>query len=56
MNTQGGFLGTVAGDLLSEFNNDAVVNDAVNGGGGQGIFEDLIPLRKLVLWKNKDGG
>jgi hypothetical protein len=30
----GGFLGTVAGDLLSKFHNDAVVNDAVDGGGG----------------------
>ena len=30
----GGFLGTVAGDVLSEFHDDAVVNDAVDGGGG----------------------
>jgi hypothetical protein len=37
----------VAGHLLSEFNNNAMVDDAVNGGrSGHGIFEDLIPLRK----------
>ena len=37
----------MAGHLLSEFDNNAVVNNAVNGGrGGQGILEDLIPLRE----------
>ena len=47
MNTQGGILGAVADDLLSEFNNDAVVNNTINGGRrGQGVFEDLVPLGK----------
>jgi len=43
----GGFSGTMAVDLLSEFDNNAVVNDAVNCGcGGHWVFEDLIPLGK----------
>ena len=41
----GGFIGSVAGHLLSEFDDDTVVDDAVDGGGsGHGVFEDLIPL------------
>jgi len=41
----GGLLCSVAGDLLSEFHDDAVVNDAVDGSGsGHGVFEDLFPL------------
>ena len=36
---------SVAGHLRSEFDDDAVVDHAIDGsGGGQGIFEDLIPL------------
>ena len=41
----GGFIGSVAGHLLSEFDDNTVVDDAVDGGGGgHGVFEDLIPL------------
>ena len=43
----GGFIGSVAGHLLSEFDNNTVVDDAVDGsGGGHGVFEDLILLGK----------
>ena len=43
----GGFFGSVAGYLLSELNDDAVMQDAVNrSGGGHRVFEDLVPLRK----------
>jgi hypothetical protein len=43
----GSFLGTVAGDLLSEFHDDAVVNNAVDScGGGHRVFEDLFPFAK----------
>jgi hypothetical protein len=38
-------IGSVAGHLLSKFDNNTVVDDAVNGGsGGHGVFEDLIPF------------
>jgi hypothetical protein len=41
----GSLLCSVAGDLLSKFHDDAVVDDTVNGGGGgHGVFEDLFPL------------
>jgi len=41
----GSLLGSVAGDLLSKFHDDAVVDDTVNGSGsGHGVFEDLFPL------------
>ncbi len=41
----GSLLGSVAGDLLSKFHDDAVVDDTVNRcGGGHGVFEDLFPL------------
>ena len=41
----GGLLCSVAGDLLSKFHDDAVVDDAVDGGGGgHGVFEDWFPL------------
>jgi len=41
----GSMLGSVAGDLLSKFHDDAVVNDTVNCcGSGHGVFEDLFPL------------
>ena len=47
LNTLGGFLGTVAGDFLPEFHDDAVVNHPIDGRrGGHGIFEDLVPLRE----------
>ena len=47
MNALGGFLSTMAGNLLSKFHDDTVVDDAVNcGSGGHGIFKDLIPLGK----------
>ena len=37
----------MTGDLLSELNNNAVVDDTVNGSGSShGVFEDLVPLRK----------
>ena len=37
----------MAGYLLSELNNDAVMHDAVDCGGGcHGVFKYLIPLRK----------
>jgi hypothetical protein len=37
----------MAGHLLSELNNNPMVEDAVKGDrSGHGIFEDLIPLRK----------
>jgi len=39
----GGLLCSVAGDLLSKFHDDAVVDDAVNGDGGHGVFEYLLP-------------
>ena len=43
----GGFIGSVTGHLLSEFDDDTVVDDAVDGcGGGHGVFEDLAPLRE----------
>jgi hypothetical protein len=33
--------------LLSEFDDNTMVNDTVNGScGGHGVFEDLIPLGK----------
>jgi hypothetical protein len=39
----GGFIGTVAGHLLSEFDDDTVVDDAVDGGcGGHGVSKDFI--------------
>jgi hypothetical protein len=43
-------LGAVAGDLLSEFNNNAMVDDTVNGSGcGHGIF--LFDFKKsLTKW------
>jgi hypothetical protein len=41
----GGFIGSVTGHLLSEFDDDTVVDDAVDGGGGgHGVFEYLFPL------------
>ena len=41
----GGLWGTVAGHLLSEFHDDAVVNEAVDDAGcGHGIFKYLFPL------------
>ena len=55
MNTLISFLGAVAGDLLSEFNSNAMVDNAVNGScRGHGIFEDLIPLRKDQVSSNDD--
>jgi hypothetical protein len=55
LNTEGSFLCAVTGDVLSEFNNDAVVNNAVNGGSsGQGVFEDLIPLRENEIGSDDD--
>ena len=43
----------MAGHLLSKFDNNAVMHDTVNSGcGGQGIFEDLIPLRKNEIGGN----
>ena len=43
----GSFLGTVAGDLLSKFNNDAVVNDTIHRCScGHRVFENLFPLGK----------
>ena len=45
----------MAGDLLSEFNDDAVVDDAVDGSGrGHGVFEDLVPLRKDQVGSDDD--
>jgi hypothetical protein len=39
----------MAGHLLSEFDNNAVVEDAVKGGrSNHGIFEDLIPSREEI--------
>ena len=43
----GGFLGTVTGDVLSEFDDDAVMDDAVDGGCRcHGVLENLVPLRE----------
>ena len=39
----GGFIGAMAGHLLSEFDDDTVVDDAVDGGGGgHGVAEAFI--------------
>jgi hypothetical protein len=39
----GGFIGSVTGHLLSEFDDDTVVDDAVDGsGGGHGVAEAFI--------------
>ena len=39
----------MAGHLLSELNNNPMVDNAVNGSrNGHGIFEDLIPLREEI--------
>ena len=48
-----GFLEAVAFDV--EFEDDAVVDEAVDGGhGGHGIFEDLLPLRKRQIAGDHD--
>ncbi len=46
----GGLLCSVAGDLLSKFHDDAVVDDAVDGGGGgHGVFV-IVPIVKRPGW------
>ena len=41
----GGLLCSMTRDLLSKFHDDAVVDDAVDGGGGgHGVYEYLIPV------------
>ena len=50
LNALSSFLCAVAGDLLSELNNNAMVDDTVNGSGrGHGILEYLVPLRKYQI-------
>ncbi len=45
----GGFIGSVTGHLLSEFDDDTVVDDAVDGcGGGHGVAKDFM-LPSLLI-------
>jgi hypothetical protein len=47
----GGFIGSVTGHLLSEFDDDTVVDDAVDGcGGGHGVAKDfMLPSLLIAL-------
>jgi len=45
----------VTGDLLSEFDNNTVMDNAVNcGSSGHGIFEDLVPLGEDEVGSDDD--
>ncbi len=48
-------IGSVTGHLLSEFDDNAVVDDTVNSSsGGHGVLENLIPLREDKIGSNDD--
>mgnify|MGYP004269793685 CR=1 FL=1 len=47
------FFGTAAGDVLAKLNDDAVVNDPIDGGGvGHRVFEDAIPFGEHKIGSN----
>ena len=47
------FFGPAAGDVLAKLNDDAVVNDPIDGGrGGHRVFEDAVPLGEHEIGSN----